>query len=330
MLWGGEVYGEKIRLVTGEVLEGKVTARMDGLVFFSHPVLGKLIIPAGKIVPHSNGLEKTSSKAVLKSKKAKSVKKSVNLKAGVKNAPRPTGVAVKPAPKPSGVSGKRSADGYWDKRKNRFEVGFNGSSGRRDTLNLYLSVNSDKVTKEYRSKIDSAYFLNTTSGATTKHEFMAGVLHDWLLPESAWFYFGQGRLDVDEFEDYDVRLSGNIGFGNQLMKTKDVALTIRGGVGGAQELGSDDEEFRPEALFGGELSWKMTAFQKLTGQFRFYPDLSSMFEYRVTSSAAWQIKLNTMEGATFKLGVRNEYKSHTEGSAVQNDFKFFGALVFEF
>jgi len=295
-----------VTLTTGETLRGEVTGKLDGALQFSHPVLGALTIPADKVAQVKLGGEQAGEQVEAAQVEAD-------------QAAAEAEAAPEAEAKPD--------ESTW---KHRAEAGLSGGEGNDEFLNLYLRYVGKSETETDRWKADAAYFLNTDNGERSAHEFNAGLLKDWLFPETPWFLFAQGGVDYDEFADYDFRVTANGGVGYQLVENATLDVRLRAGAGIAREFGSDDESIRPEALLGGEVDWKITDNQTLTANTFIYPDLSDIGEYRITSEAAWEIRLNHADGMSVKVGLQNEYESEVDPGTKHNDLKYFGALIVDF
>ncbi len=288
---------DTVQLITGETLTGKVISQADSKVQFQHPVLGTLTIPADKVA-NVTAAQPAAPKAVPTPK------------------PEPA-----PAPKPTGFF----AD--WDAR---LEVGLGFGDGNSQYLNFNTAFKAKKETKKDRWAFDAAYFLNESDGSRSKDEATIGLQKDWLLPDSPWFYFTNGRFDYDRFASYDQRVSGAGGVGYDWIKTDDLSVTLSAGLGATREFGSDNEDVKPEALLGAKGTWKITDNQTLAAKTTFYPDLGDVGEFRWVNSAEWLIKINQDDGISFKLGAEHEHNSEVDAGVKKNDLKVYAALVWDF
>jgi len=214
----------------------------------------------------------------------------------------------------------------WDKH---FELGINGSDGNSQTFNLVSGFNATKEDESDRWKIDATYFRNQDDGNRTRNEFIGEVTHDWLMPDSPWFKFANGRYDYDEFQDWESRASGFLGVGKVLVDTSKHLVTGRAGLGGSYEFGTVNE-LVPEAMLGLEWAYTINDHQKLESYVTVFPDLDEFGESRTLAGAEWVIQIDEADSISLKFGLTNEYESKTEGIAKHNDVKYYGALVFDF
>src|SRR5690606_29571895 len=145
----------------------------------------------------------------------------------------------------------------------QFDLGFAGSSGNSDTFDGRAAFLTTRETERDRWRIDASYFYGESGGVRTKNDFTAGVLKDWLFPESPWLVFAQGRFDYDEFKTWSYRVSGHGGVGYEFIKNDELTLIGRLGAGVSKEW-KPSSDLRPEGLLGAELGWNISERQRLT------------------------------------------------------------------
>ena len=202
---------DQITLKTGDVLIGEVTERSDDHVRLEHPVLGSLAIPAEQVA--SVAVDATGQAPVVESPAGQVEAAQVGDKA--ESSAKPQAART---PK------RRLLFAGWDAS---LEIGINGSQGNSETLNARVAFNAAKEDDLHRWKIAASYHTATSGGDATRNESMAGLTKDWLLPGSLWFYFAAGRIDIDEFESWDFRLSGTGGIGLELVNRGDLEARVR-------------------------------------------------------------------------------------------------------
>lgn len=304
---------DEIYLHTGEILKGQIIAKTPTGLQIQHDILGKIAIPFDRInqVVEDDVTPMVELPAAEADKKAADQAQAAKAVADAAKPPEP------PAPQ-----------GFFSGWKSKLELGFNGSEGNSDISNFYGAFKSEKADKSDRWRYDASYFLSESDGVTTKNQFTTGLLKDWFIPDSPWFVFAEVRFDIDEFKSWDYRASAAIGPGYKLVDEENLKITLRGGIGGAKEWGSDDEDFRPEANAGGELAWNITPKSKIAAATRFYPSLEDPSDFRVVSSAEWVYKLE--ENISLKFGIEDEYESEVDSDREKNDIRYYGAIVFEF
>src|SRR5699024_718144 len=124
------------------------------------------------------------------------------------------------------------------------------------------------------------YFFNSSDGETTQNQFSAELEHDWLNPDSPWFYFASGRYEYDEFQNWKSRISAYGGVGYTFIKTKELEVLGRAGFGATKNLGGN-HDLIPEAMLGASVvKWHITPNQTLALSNTIYPALSHLGRFR--------------------------------------------------
>ncbi len=299
------------------MLLGRLIQRTADFVIFEHPILGRLEIPAGKVRTLRPLHVDTSP---LPEKKAAV-------------APGPAHVA----PQVGEADGPPPAVKRW---KSRLELGFSGSAGVTDETNLRIALNTTFKKDTIRLTLDSRYLLDTSSGDRTDNKFTVGAISQWNVPASRWSYVAQGRYDFDEFQSWEHRVTAGGGVGYLLADVTGLddagqpldvfTLTGRLGLGGRKEFGSLNEDLQPEGIIGADLTWYISQRQNLSTQLTYFPDLEDTGEFRAVTKAQWLLKLDGLEGLSFKLGLDYEHQSQTDPGVSSNDLSIYGTLVLDF
>ncbi|HEX7010242.1 MAG TPA: DUF481 domain-containing protein [Phycisphaeraceae bacterium] len=329
---------ERVVLHSGEVLQGRIIEQTPEHVVLDHSFLGRLTIPAAQVAAIEPDSAQTAPTATAP--------------ADADHAPAATQPAEPPASQPAETeppatqsevdlgaaavppalaapAPEEKKPSFFDDWKASIALGLAGSQGNSETQSFNAHFNATKETPEDRWLADFSYFLSFNNGERNQNELKADLTKDWLMPESPWFFFAQGIYQYDEFEAWEHRFSGFGGMGYTFVKNDRLELIGRGGVGATYEMGLVDE-LVPEALFGASiLRWQLTDNQTLAASTTYYPALDDISEFRLVSSLEWSIKIDQADGLSLKLGINNEYESNVvEGK--HNDFKYYGALVFNF
>lgn len=220
--------------------------------------------------------------------------------------------------------------GFFDGWEGNFAVGLNGSSGNTDRINLRASFDAKRATEEIETSVLALFQYAQEDSDNTENRFLIGARNDWLFAESPWRFFIEGAYEIDEFQDWDSRLSGFAGFGYEFINNDDTLLIGRVGAGGSQDYGGEDEDFRPEALLALEVEHQLTERQKIRAWTRFFPDLDDTGEYRWNTLAQWEILVDPEVNMNLNIGVENRYDSQPGGDADKNDFYYFITLGWSF
>jgi putative salt-induced outer membrane protein YdiY len=298
-----------IDMTTGERVIGTIIDQNQEVYIVEHATFGRLVVP------------RTQVKSVVESTTAQPTPapQAAAQPLPATEPPQPP-APVQPEPRVRLIP-------QWD---SQFEAGFNAQSGNSEELDIRLAFTTEHETQADRWKADARYYRAQSDGDLTDNEFTAGLMKEWLLPESKWLYYAKGRYDYDEFEAWDHRISAGGGLGYEWIDSDKLDVTLFAGAGAVKEFGSDDDELRPEGQLGIEVDWKLFDNQSLLGSNWFYPDLGDLGEFRNVSSVAWSVELDRMRGLSFKLGLENEYESEVDPDTEHNDLRVFGAMVLDF
>jgi putative salt-induced outer membrane protein YdiY len=214
--------------------------------------------------------------------------------------------------------------------KSSFTLAAGASAGNTDSQNLTAILKSVRETPSDVTTLDAGYTYGAQDGDRSSSKATGGIRHDWLLPDSPWFLFAQGRADYDEFQSWEYRLSAHGGAGYELIKSKEFDLTARFGAGVNKEFNSADEDLKPEALLGLDLRWQITEKQSLVAGSTLYPDLGDFGESRLVSFADWKVLVDEESNMNVYVGVQDEYYSRTDEGIKHNDFRVVAGVQFEF
>lgn len=308
---------DQVTLTTGEVLQGSITSQTDVTVVLNHPVLGKLAIPADKVA-------KVMTDAQLEAAQKAADEAIAEAKAAPADPPADATEATADAP------AALEPDGFFDGWESTLDAGLSGTSGNSQNFASYINFKSKKETDRDRWLYDASYRYASEENESSTNRFSTGIVKDWLLPDSDWFYFADGRYDWDQFQSWQSRVTGHGGVGYQFIKDDTWDISGRTGIGAIREFGSDNDTIRPEALAGVDASWKLTKNQSLTGSAYIYPDFDDLGEFRAINKAEWTINMPDLKGAAVKAGIRHEHQSVVDPGDEHNDFWYYAGVSFKF
>lgn len=327
------VSADKLVLTTGEALSGEIMSQDQQAVTLMHPVLGALTIQRehiAQIEVHQQGatIEKpTQSPAPAEqSPTDPPVKQSGDVKSDMVEGAAPS---ITPGTTPGAVT-PGAAKSLLEGWKTKLEVSFSGQEGNKQSNTIRLGLATKRQTSNLKLNGDSVVYIESKEHDTTTEEATVGGKMEWPMNSGRWFGFVQGRWDYDRFEAWDYRVTMAGGGGVHLIHSDPFTFTVRAGGGFNKEFGRFADELIPEALGGLMVDWKINSILRFTGETTYFPDLSGTDEWRVVTEAALTLDLHQGGGIKFKVGVHDEYESHTEDDTRHNDFRYFGALVFEF
>ncbi|HLY62771.1 MAG TPA: DUF481 domain-containing protein [Terriglobia bacterium] len=186
------------------------------------------------------------------------------------------------------------------------DTGLAAARGNSETTTFNLGFNAARTTPRDKISvyITSLYASQATNGKsmTTANAVRGGIRYELNVSEKL-FAFGFTDQEHDQFQDLDLRAVFGGGFGLHAIKTKTTLLDLFGG-------GSLNKEFfstglnrtSGEALVGEELNRKVTRSTTLREKLSFYPNLSSIGDYRLNFDSgivtqlskwlSWQVSLS--------------------------------------
>jgi putative salt-induced outer membrane protein YdiY len=214
--------------------------------------------------------------------------------------------------------------------KTSVRFGLAATFGNTDEQTATAGVDSKRETDETRLILDGSYYYSQSDGDRTDNKFTAGVRHDWLLPDSKWFFFAQGRYDYDEFESWEHRFGGHGGIGYEFITSDEFDLRGRIGAGATKEWKSDDEDLKPEGLLGLDLRWQIKEGHSFILGTTLFPDLGDFGEFRWVTRADYSLLLSESLNMSFTIGLRDEYQSEVDPGSKHNDLRITAGLQFDF
>jgi putative salt-induced outer membrane protein YdiY len=233
-------------------------------------------------------------------------------------------LAADPAPTPAGTN-------FFEGWKRNVDLGLNGSEGNSQNFSGRGLLGATRTAEDMVTKAGISYVYGTSDSEKNKSRGEAFVRNDWVFTDSPWGVFAQGKLEYDEFQEWDWRASFVVGPSYQLIKNDRTSLKLRAGLGGSYAWGGTvDEEFRPEAMLGADFEHKLTERQKLTAFVEYYPSLDDPSEFRLVAGAGWELLVDPESNMFLKAGAVNRYDSETKAPNKRNDFEYFLTLSWIF
>lgn len=220
--------------------------------------------------------------------------------------------------------------GWLEGWKGSVEAGVNGSDGNTEQLSFRVAATAVRTTEQTETTLATGYKYGSSNGVKNESRFEASIRNDWLLKDSRWRYFAQGKFEYDEFQDWDYRLSAFGGVGYEFITNEKTTLVGRVGLGGSYEIGGMDEDFKPEGLLGLDFSHQLTANQKLKASTEFYPDLSDTSEFRMINRAGWEIMVDPETNMFLRVGAEHRHDSDPGAGFKNNDLDYYLTLGWNF
>jgi len=207
------------------------------------------------------------------------------------------------------------------------ELGINGTDGNAQAFSMLAAMNAKRETEGSALSWDIKYGKTQTAGIETQHFALMNSRWD-LKFGPIWFLYNKNTLEYDEFKAFDLRLVLSAGLGYHLLKTERTTFTARLGAGASRELGGPDDRWIPEANVGADFEHQISKRQKLKLTTDYYPTWEDFNDYRLVSSADWEILLDEESNLSLKLGAVDRYDSTPNGRE-PNDINYYVTLLWK-
>lgn len=213
----------------------------------------------------------------------------------------------------------------------RFELGASGSRGNTDRDNVRAAISAVRDTDRMATLVAADYRWAAEEGATTENRFFIRGRNEWKIADSKWSYFVQGDADIDEFKDYNVRVSLFGGLGYRFIDTDEEKFKVRAGLGASRPFGAPEaDRWVFEGLFGVDYYRKLSESVNFTATAEYFPDFEDTREFRARGEAALEIALNNEKTWFLRLNVEDRYESNVGPDADKNDFYYGAAILLVF
>ena len=249
--------------------------------------------------------------------------------AAVPPAPKPDPMpAAKPEPKPTPppeeVKKKDEGPSFWEGWKRSVRVGFNTTTGNSENANLNLQFHTKRKSKKYLTKLDTEYRYATRNGVDSTNRFDLDFRHEWLAQgDSKIGWWTTASVEIDEFQDWDYRISGHGGISYQFIKNDKTNFKGRTGFGGSQTYGGTTDDFRPEALVTGlDLRHRINEVMNLEAGSEYFVDISEVTRDRFNNHVKWNILLDKESNMNLQFKLTHKYDSQPGGRKDNNDLYF--------
>jgi putative salt-induced outer membrane protein YdiY len=203
------------------------------------------------------------------------------------------------------------------------EFGLNGSEGNTSRQALRFVFKTRRKTDQIETSFNSLLRMTSQDKSKSVRQLTLDGRNDWFNQDiKSLRYFAEGKVELDEAQPWDYRVSGFGGIGYDFIKTERTSLVGRSGFGGSQRVGIADDEFRAEAFLAANVTHKLSEKQNIKAAIEYLPDTSTWNDYRVNADAAWEVKIDPESQMYLRLGVANRFESDS-GTAKPNDLDYF-------
>jgi putative salt-induced outer membrane protein YdiY len=114
------------------------------------------------------------------------------------------------------------------KLSGRVAAGLSASRGNTDTDQIYLDGEAKARSLKTRMKLAADYRREDDSGQRTASNWNVTSNYDHFLTDQ-WYFFRNGILAHDRFQDLNLRIAGGAGFGYQFYESEGLNLSLEAG-----------------------------------------------------------------------------------------------------
>ncbi len=210
------------------------------------------------------------------------------------------------------------------------DLSLDTSSGGTNEQVSRLASNVGRERPDTKTEFDVSYYRKVSDDELTDHKITVGYLHDWLDPESSWFWFVLARYDHDEFESWKQRANAQAGLAYHLIESDDQTLDIRLGLGARREWGSENDNAKAEGLIGADFRWKITDRQTCAFAPYFFPVVGDLDDYRARITGEWNFLFSKDMRLSFLVGTLYAYQSMVDPGKAHGDLRVYLGLRYGF
>jgi Protein of unknown function, DUF481 len=291
----------KVRLAGGDTIDGRVLQRTDSAIVMEHPTLGRIEIPRERI-------------------------DSLEIEAPGARTARSAG-PLDPQMRKLAAWTSREKEKGWGYS---LDVSWNSSAGNTDEQVARFGSQVSRTRPDRRQQMDVSYYRKISDGELSDNKLTLGYVHDWLNPQSPWFWFAMARFDYDEFESWQKRANAQGGPGYHLVNTETLTLDGLLGLGGRKEWGSENDKTKLEGLLGADFQWKVTDKSTLTFSPYFFPVVGDLGDLRTRIAGEWSYLFGKDMNLNFFVGTLYEYQTINDPDKDPEDVRVYLGLRFGF
>lgn len=209
------------------------------------------------------------------------------------------------------------------------EFGIVGTGGNSESLNVRAGGHLVRDGPMSKLTLDIHYKRVSQDFVETANRLYFEGRNEWDFQDSPLIGFLHGTVEFDEFLPYDSRVTTDLGWGYKLLDLATTKIIGRVGSGVAREIGGPANMYVPEGMAGLDAEHRLTRRQRMNAKVEYFPDWTQPGEYRMNSTANWELLFDAEANLSLKLGVINRYDSTPNGAA-RNDLDYSLVLLLGF
>lgn len=200
------------------------------------------------------------------------------------------------------------------------DTGLNLSRGNSDTTTFSLGMNAARATKRDKISVNfaSLYTKNKVNGVSSlaADAIRGGIRYDMNVSDRV-FGFGFTTEEYDKFQHLDLRAVFGGGIGDHIVKHERTTFDLYGGGSLNKEFYTTLSRTSGEALVGEEFTHKVGKSTILNERFTFFPNLSSVGEYRAVFYGSAVTSIN--KWLAFQFTLSDIYVTNPPPNIKKND-----------
>ena len=328
-----------LTLTSGETMRGVVKTIDNDAITIIHPVLGLVRIPRVGISTSEPTLDKLPAPPSAAEAPAPKPESTPEPKPEPKPAPKPApkpdpqAAQVKLEPKqpvaPTNPIEALLADdekSFWDGWKRQIELGVNGTTGPIDSQNYRAYVNLTRATLLQNTVATIVYVRGENNFGTTQDRSEFSARNDWKIAGGKWSMWASARMDWDNRQRWDGRVSAAGGLGYVFEKNDKWNVVGRLGAGLAREINGDNAIIPEVGIAAFSVDYKINDKWTAYANSEYFPDSKTWGDYRTISRAGFNLVIDPELKMNLRLGTEYRFDSDapTDRASVLDYFAVLG------
>jgi hypothetical protein len=322
-----------VHLKNGDKITGEIVSNTTNEVVLTHPVFGRLTIPAGQIdkkelLPQPIPPAQTSQLPNAPVSRESNTN-APTLPAGPFNTPSaPTHMSQKPEPKKEEkpkTEEKPKGPKLWN---TELQFGLNLRYSTKDQQEYLVLAKSTYAKPPFRHIFDYNFNYGRTEGIISGDKMVASEKTEFDLSKKTYIFSLLGG-GYDQIRRIDAQYELSPGVGWNLLQRSNFVFKTEVGFTYQEQFRSDDSD---QKTYSGRLAEMFTwrIFDKLTadGKIEFFPNLTHFGDYRLRLEGTLRYPLNNL--LSFNLVVIDLYDTLPAPDVERNDLQIRSTLGIKF
>lgn len=212
---------------------------------------------------------------------------------------------------------------------NSAELGINGASGNANSFSFQAGTRFKRKTESSLFDFRITHNRQQANGVEKQNNALLYCDLDRNIAQTRWSHFMKNGLEYDRFKAFDLRYNLNVGVAYRFIKSDNLNLKGRFGSGTSREFGGPQNQWVPEALFGGDYEHQLNKRNKWIARADYFPEWDAFSHYRIVSDVSWEMLWDEAGNLSFKIGAIDRYDSTPNGRK-PNDLTYSMLLLYKF